>query len=35
MTEPISVTALNRYVKQLLDRDVLLSQVLVRSEISK
>ena len=34
MTEPISVTALNRYVKQLLDRDVLLSQVLVRSEIS-
>lgn len=34
MTEPISVTALNRYVKQLLDRDALLSQVLVRSEIS-
>ena len=34
MTEPISVTALNQYVKGLLDRDRLLSQVLVRSEIS-
>ncbi len=34
MTEPISVTALNQYVKQLLDRDRLLSQVMVRSEIS-
>ena len=34
MTEPISVTALNRYVKQLLDRDEVLSRVLVRSEIS-
>lgn len=34
MTEPISVTALNRYVKQLLDRDAVLSRVLVRSEIS-
>lgn len=34
MNEPISVTALNRYVKQLLDRDGVLSQVLVRSEIS-
>ena len=34
MTEPISVTALNEYVKGLLDRDRLLSQVLVRSEIS-
>ena len=35
MTEPISVTALNQYIKGLLDRDRLLSQVLVRSEISK
>ena len=34
MTEPISVTALNQYIKGLLDRDRLLSQVLVRSEIS-
>lgn len=34
MNEPISVTALNQYVKQLLDRDRVLSQVLVRSEIS-
>ena len=34
MTEPISVTALNQYVKGLLDRDRLLSQVLVRSEMS-
>ena len=34
MTEPISVTALNQYVKGLLDRDRLLSQVLVRSELS-
>lgn len=34
MREPISVTALNQYVKGLLDRDRLLSQVLVRSEIS-
>lgn len=28
MTEPISVTALNQYIKGLLDRDRLLSQVL-------
>ena len=34
MTEPITVTALNQYVKGLMDRDRLLSQVLVRSEIS-
>ena len=34
MTEPISVTALNRYVKQLLDRDRVLSHVLVRGELS-
>ena len=34
MTEPISVTALNQYIKQLLDRDRLLGQVLVRGEIS-
>ena len=34
MTEPISVTALNQYVKGLLDRDRLLSQVMVRSELS-
>lgn len=34
MTEPISVTALNQYVKGLFDRDRLLSQVLVRGEIS-
>lgn len=34
MTEPISVTALNQYVKGLLDRDRLLAQVLVRSEVS-
>lgn len=34
MTEPISVTALNQYVKQLLDRDRVLANVLVRSEIS-
>ena len=33
MTEPISVTALNQYLKGLLDRDRLLSKVLVRSEI--
>lgn len=32
--EPISVTALNQYVKQLLDRDRLLAQVNVRGEIS-
>ena len=34
MTEPITVTALNQYVKGLMDRDQLLSRVLVRSEIS-
>ena len=34
MTEPITVTALNQYVKQLLDRDRVLANVLVRSEIS-
>ena len=34
MTEPITVTALNQYVKGLMDRDRLLSQVFVRSEIS-
>ncbi len=34
MTEPITVTALNQYIKGLMDRDRLLSQVLVRSEIS-
>ena len=34
MTEPITVTALNQYVKGPMDRDRLLSQVLVRSEIS-
>ncbi len=34
MTEPISVTALNQYVKQLMDRDRILSSVQVRSEIS-
>ena len=34
MTEPISVTALNQYVKQLMDRDRVLANVLVRSEIS-
>lgn len=34
MIEPITVTALNQYVKGLMDRDRLLSQVLVRSEIS-
>lgn len=32
--EPISVTALNQYIKTLLDSDRLLGQVLVRSEIS-
>lgn len=34
MTEPISVTALNQYVKGLMERDRLLSHVLVRGEIS-
>lgn len=34
MTEPISVTALNQYVKGLLDRDRVLSQVMVRGEVS-
>jgi exodeoxyribonuclease VII large subunit len=34
MTEPISVTALNQYVKQLMDHDRLLNQVMVRGEIS-
>ena len=34
MTEPITVTALNQYVKGLMDRDRLLSQVFVRSDIS-
>lgn len=34
MNEPISVTALNQYVKGLLDRDRLLAQVMVRGEVS-
>ena len=34
MNEPISVTALNQYVKGLLDRDRLLAGVYVRGEIS-
>ena len=34
MNEPISVTALNQYVKGLLDRDRLLAQVCVRGEVS-
>ena len=34
MVEPISVTALNQYIKGLFDRDGVLGQVLVRSEIS-
>ena len=34
MNEPISVTALNQYVKGLLDRDRLLARVYVRGEIS-
>ena len=34
MNEPISVTALNQYVKGLLDRDRVLSEVMVRGEVS-
>ena len=34
MQEPISVTALNQYIKGLFERERLLSRVLVRSEIS-
>ena len=34
MNEPISVTALNQYVKGLLDRDRLLGQVYVCGEVS-
>ena len=34
MNEPISVTALNQYVKGLLDRDRMLARVYVRGEIS-
>ena len=34
MNEPVSVTALNQYVKGLLDRDKLLAQVYVRGELS-
>ncbi len=34
MTEPISVTALNQYLKGLMERDRLLSRVMVRGEIS-
>ncbi len=34
MNEPISVTALNQYIKGMFERERLLSRVLVRSEIS-
>lgn len=34
MTEAISVSALNQYIKTMMDRDALLSGVLVRGEIS-
>ena len=34
MAEPISVSALNQYIKGIMDRDRVLSQVLVRGEIS-
>ncbi|MBR5534767.1 MAG: exodeoxyribonuclease VII large subunit, partial [Ruminiclostridium sp.] len=34
MQEPISVTALNQYIKGMFERERLLSRVLVRSEIS-